>query len=68
MSGEGDNTSVYIYNVNDDVPNDVTHVRVNPTVTFILRSAFQDCLQLEVVELPEGLVRIGDYAFSNVRT
>jgi len=66
MSDEGDNTSVFIYNGVGEVPEDVTYVRVNPTVTF-LRRAFDNRPNLEEVELPEGLVRIGDNAFSNCK-
>ena len=50
--------SVYIYNGADEVPNDVTHVRVDPSVTVIPERAFENCKQLEVVELPEGLIHI----------
>ena len=56
---------IYIYNGVDEVPNDVTHVRVDPSVTNIPYRAFYERRQLEVVELPEGLVRIGESAFSN---
>ena len=65
MSGEGDNTSVYIYNGVGDVPNDVTHVRVDPTVTIIPERAFGERRNLEVVELPEGLIEIEESAFSD---
>ena len=62
---EGDNTSVYIYNGVGEVPEDVTHVRVDPSVTFIPASAFEDREQLEEVELPEGLLTIEPKAFAN---
>jgi len=65
MSGEGDNTSIYTYNGVDEVPEDVTHVRVDPSVTVIPDNAFQSRHELVVVELPEGLTRIGDRAFSD---
>ena len=58
MSGE-----VYIYNGVDEVPWDVTHVRVDPSVTVIPQRAFEDHRKLEVVELPEGLITIGENAF-----
>ena len=55
--------SVYIYNGVDRVPNNVTHVRVDPSVTVIPEETFMNCRQLIEVELPEGLVRIEDDAF-----
>jgi len=62
---EGDNNrSVYIYN-GVGVPDDVTHVRVDQSVTVIPRRAFEDCGMLEVVELPEGLIRVEKNAFQN---
>ena len=63
MSGE-----VYIYNGVDEVPEDVTHVRVDPSVTVIPDRAFRDRQELAVVELPEGLIRIGDYAFTRSKS
>ena len=68
MSGEGDNTSVYTYNGVDGVPMDVTNVRVDPSVTIISEEAFEDCCQLEQVELPEGLIRIDDRAFHSCKS
>jgi len=50
------------------VPDDVTHVRVGSSVTVIPDSAFQEHRKLEVVELPEGLVQIRDYAFDGCRS
>jgi len=62
---EGDNNiSVYIYNGVGEVPTDVTHVKVNPSVTVIPDNAFKNRLSLVEVELPEGLVRIGFQAFN----
>ena len=55
--------SVYVYNGIDEVPEDVKHVRVDPSVTVISEGAFLDRRDLEVVELPEGLIRIGESAF-----
>ena len=55
--------TIYIYNGVDEVPEDVSHVRVDPSVAIIPRYAFQCRRNLEEVELPEGLIRIGDYAF-----
>ena len=55
--------TIYIYNGVGEVPMDVTHVRVDPSVTDIPQRAFDDHRKLEAVELPEGLIRIGDWAF-----
>ena len=57
------NGGVYVYNGVDEVPEDVTHVRVDPSVTIIPEYAFLDCDGLEEVELPEGLVVIREKAF-----
>jgi len=62
MSGEED-VEVYVYNGVDEVPMDVTHVRVEPSVTVIPERAFKDREELIEVELPKGLVTIGDQAF-----
>ena len=61
--GSSDVVSVYIYNGVDEVPENVTHVRVDKTVTNILYRAFKNRQLLEVVELPEGLIRIENNAF-----
>jgi len=56
---------VFVYNGVDEVPEDVAHVRVDPSVTVIPQSAFYNRRQLEQVELPEGLIRIGSKAFKD---
>ena len=64
--GEGDdynNTNVYIYNGVDEVPVDVTQVRVESSVTVIPKRVFMNRDHLEEVELPEGLVTIEAKAF-----
>ena len=70
--GIGNASSVYIYNGVDEVPMDVTQVRVDPSVTVIPDNAFygrrpfadiEVCRQLEQIDLPEGLIRIGESAF-----
>ena len=58
-----DGSSVYIYNGVDEVPEDVTHVRVDPSVTVIPAEAFKDRGSLELVDLQEGLIRIENKAF-----
>ena len=58
--------SVYVYNGEDGVPRDVTHIRVDSSVTVISEGAFKNrCPKLEEVELPEGLITIERDAFAN---
>jgi len=57
--------SIYTYNGVDEVPNDVTHVRVDQAVRVISERAFHSRHRLEVVELPEGLIKIDERAFGN---
>jgi hypothetical protein len=49
----------------NDVPQDVVRVRVDPSVTSIPYSAFSYRKKLAEVELCEGLLVIGDYAFTS---
>ena len=57
---------VFVYDgVVNEVPADVTHIRVLPTVTVIPESAFEKRQCLQEVELPEGLTKIEDNAFSD---
>ena len=42
---------VYVYNGVDEVPRDVTHVRVESSVTVIPQGAFRQCYYLEEVEV-----------------
>ena len=60
--------SVFIYNGVGGVPMNVIHVRVDPSVTVIPAEAFKNRRQLEVVELPEGLIRIENEAFHSCET
>ena len=62
------NGGVYIYNGVDEVPRDVTHVRVELYVTIIPARAFNNRHELEEVELPEGLVTIENYAFYHCKS
>jgi hypothetical protein len=48
----------------DDVPQDVVHVRVDPSITLIPARAFYQRKQLTEVKLCEGLVEIGYCAFA----
>jgi hypothetical protein len=56
---------VYTREEGDDVPQDVVRVSVDPSVTSIPADAFYKRKKLTEVELCEGLVEIGDYAFAN---
>jgi len=58
---------VFVYNGVDEVPEDVVHVRVDPSITVIRDNAFDGHFHLEEVELPEGLLKIGDTAFGECR-
>ena len=66
--GDHDVSSVYVYNGVDEVPWDVTHVRVDQSVTIIPEGAFRDRQNLKVVELPEGLIKIENDAFENCQS
>ena len=60
--------TIYIYNGVDAVPMNVTHVRVDPSVTIIPNGAFAARYQLVEVELPEGLISIENDAFHNCQS
>jgi hypothetical protein len=57
--------NIFIYNevTKDAIPDNVTHVKVDPSVKEIHRNAFQDCQTLVEVEFSEGLEVIGIKAF-----
>ncbi len=61
--------NVFIYNENTkgDIPNDVTHVKVDPSVKEIRDKAFRNCHSLVKVEFSEGLKVIGEGAFQFCR-
>jgi len=61
--GNHDISSVYVYNGVDEVPMDVTHVKVDPSITVIPDNSLLQRQKLKVVELPEGLIRIEEKAF-----
>lgn len=61
-------SKVFLYNGSGKVPRDVTHVRVDSSVTEIPDKAFQFCRGVVSVQLNEGLVRIGNYAFCCCRS
>jgi len=60
------NREVFVYTgeVGADVPNDVFHVLVDPSVTSIPAQAFAYHKKLTEVELSESLVEIGENSFS----
>ena len=58
-----------LYNGTDnEVPEDVTHSRIDSSVTVIPERSFYSCCQLGEVELPEGLIRIESGAFQGCET
>jgi hypothetical protein len=61
--------TIFIYNkdTKDDIPDNVTHVKVDPSVKEIHNNAFMDCESLVEVEFSEGLEVIGDGAFWNCK-
>ena len=56
-------SEVFVYTEGAVVPVDVVRVRVHPSITAIPRYAFEDRMELEDVELCEGLLEIGMSAF-----
>ena len=63
--GMGNNVVWFLYTGQPylEIPRDVTHVRIDPSVKVIDASAFRDCDKLIEVELCEGLELIGEHAF-----
>ena len=57
------NTELFVYTEGAVVPEDVVRVRVHPSVTVIPENAFSQREKLEEVELCDGLLEIGQYAF-----
>jgi len=68
MDGEGDGYHLYTGTDDDEVPRDVTRVRVDDSVTVIHEGAFEGCLDLQEVELPDGLLVISGSAFARCRS
>eukprot|EP00571_Detonula_confervacea_P000103 CAMPEP_0172326988 /NCGR_PEP_ID=MMETSP1058-20130122/58221_1 /TAXON_ID=83371 /ORGANISM="Detonula confervacea, Strain CCMP 353" /LENGTH=582 /DNA_ID=CAMNT_0013043905 /DNA_START=106 /DNA_END=1855 /DNA_ORIENTATION=+ len=65
---DGSTNEVHIiYMGGDAVTEDVTHVRVDPSVTVIRSETFRFCLNLQEVELPEGLLKVESRAFSQCK-
>jgi hypothetical protein len=61
--------NVFIYNedTKDDIPDNVTHVKVDPSVKEIQKKAFIARWSLVEVEFSEGLEVIGQSAFEDCR-
>ena len=64
MADEGGDNNAFVYMGGDqEVPEDVTHVRVHKSVKIITRYAFQDCENLVSVEMHDGVEIIEEVAF-----
>ena len=51
-----------------EIPRDITHLRIDPSVKVIGRWAFWHCTQLVEVKLCEGLERIEEHAFRGCKS
>ncbi len=61
---DGDNDNVFIYMGGDqEVPDDVTHVRVHKSVKIITNWTFYNCINLVSIEMHDGVEFIEEYAF-----
>ena len=59
-------TDIFVYMGEDsEVPRDVVSVRIHPSVKVIPNGAFRDRKQLKMVNISEGVIEIGQYAFSH---
>jgi hypothetical protein len=68
---DGDTTNnafLYTGQSREEIPGDITHVKMDPSVKEIHEGAFNECGQLINVELCEGLERIKSQAFENCRS
>src|SRR6056300_1673266 len=64
MAEEGGNNNVFVYMGGDQqVPEDVTHVRVHKSVKIIARAAFCGCMFLVSIEMHDGVEIVGEWAF-----
>ncbi len=69
MAEEGGDNDVFVYMGGDqEVPRDVTHVRVHKSVKIIARRAFCGCRNLLSVEMHDGVEIIEEYAFRGCRS
>ena len=65
----GDNNNVFIYMGGDQqVPHDVTHVRVHKSVKIIRARAFKRCRNLVSIEMHDGVEIIEEWAFHDCRS
>jgi len=65
----GNNDDVFVYMGGDqEVPEDVTHVRVHKSVKIITRCAFNHCRNLVSIEMHDGVENIGAMAFYRCTT
>jgi len=56
---------VFVYmGEGSNVPENVKHARIHPSVTVIPAGAFRNCTKLQTIDIPEGVVEIKDRAFS----
>ena len=70
-SGGGDNNITwFIYKGQpiSEIPRDITHVRIDPSVKVIAAEAFEGCEELLEVELCKGLAQIGAGAFNGCKS
>ena len=69
-SGGGNNIVWFLYAGQpiEEIPRDITHLRIDPSVKKIGDHAFMGCEQLVVVELCEGLLQIGERSFSGCKS
>ena len=59
------NVSFFLYKDGITVPQDVTHIRVDPSVTTLPTGVFYGLLQLSEAMLPEGPEELGLGAFDS---
>ena len=68
----GDNSSIkwfiYVGQPNSEIPRNVTHVRIDPSVKIIPADAFRNCQQLVELVICEGLEQIGRHAFAGCKS
>lgn len=62
---ESSEDRLFVYNFEIKVPKDVKNVEFDPSVTEIHEKAFEECGNLSVIHIPEGVMRIRTGAFSN---
>ena len=58
----GNDTNPYIILVSA-VSKDITSCIIHPNTKFIIERSFADCNNIEEINIPEGVISIGEYAF-----